>query len=317
MKSTFLDLLKVGLTENHVRSALILFGVFFGYASQYSELLGCDEDAIYETVFQFVLIILPIFIVLFLLLSVFISLWKIFMRYFDLTVAIKQSGLSVKAGLFKKEENFVPINKIQYIKWQSNPLRRLIGFQSLAIYQAASAEVSKKKTVRVPGCKKVQRKTVSDAFFPEYKSADDFADFRPNSFWLVRLMLFFVGLPLLIAGVVFYFEEYLVVATLVAFSIAAIFFVAKYVQHYKVRLSDKLLVFQSGFVFPEQILLKLYKVQNVAVKQSIFQKRRGLVSLKVYTAAGNLSVPYVDEKEGFSIANKLLFEIEKSTKSWM
>ncbi len=311
------DLLKVGLTENHLRSALILLGVFFGYISQYSEFLGYDEDSIYKTAFQFVLVILPIFIISFTLVSVLWSMWRTFLRYFNLTVELKQSGLSVHAGLLKKEENFVPVNKIQYIKWQSNPLRKFIGYQSLAIYQAASAEVDRKKTVKVPGCKADQRHAVTNAFYPEYNPEVAFSHIAPDGFWRSRLILFSMLPMLVVAAVAILAKRPELLAVLPIYAALAVFFIRKYVAHFQALLSDDLLVINRGYIFPEQVLLKLYKVQNVEIVQSIFQKRRGLLSLKIYTASGSLSLPFIPEADGFAIANKLLFEVERSEKSWM
>ena len=317
MKLGIIDLFKVGLTENHVRSALILFGVFFGYGTQYSEFFGYDEDSLYDTVFQFILVVLPIFIVVFIIVSVFWSMWRTFLRYFDLTVSLQKNGLSVKSGLLKREENFVPVNKIQYIKWQSNPLRKLIGYQSLAIYQAASAEVKGKKAVRIPGCKTEQRHTVTDTFYPEYKAEESYSEVKPAAYWQMRLLFILIVLPLLLLPVLYFAEEFELLAIYPIYVLAAIFFIRKYVRNFEARLSDDLLVINRGYVFPEQVLLKLYKVQNVEVVQSIFQKKRGLVSLKIYTASGVLKIPFIAEESGFAIANKFLFTVEISRKNWM
>ncbi len=317
MKLGFLDILKVGLTENHFKSSLIILGIFFGYTTQFSEIFGYEEESVFKQVFTFLAVIIPLFVLVFFLISIAFSVWAVFMLYFDLTVSLKKSGLSVSSGLLKKEENFIPVNKIQYIKWKSNPLRKLIGFKSLAIYQAASAEVSRKKTVRVPGCKKHQQETVQNAFYPEYNTAVNQKEIKPDNFWLVRLFLFFVGIPLLLTCIAFFTGEILVASALCALAVTAVFFVYKYVQHFKAQLSTDLLVINKGFVFPEQVLLKTFKVQNVAVNQSVFQKQRKLVSIKVYTASGNLSIPYIKEKDGFELANKLLYAVESSNKEWM
>ena len=317
MKLSVIDLFKVGITENHFRSALLLLGIFFGYTSQFSELIGYDEENVYKEAFQFVTVILPIFIIFFLVISVFLSMARMFLRYFDLTVALKKNGLSINSGLIKKEENFVPVNKIQYIKWKSNPLRRLIGYKSLSIYQASSQQVQKKKTAKVPGCTSTQILAIEETFFPEHKPENEWVSYKPNAFWKFRLMLLFVGLPIVLGGFFFFAGNYPFSALAAVIVLPAIFFVHQYVLKFVAEVSEDLIVINRGYVFPEQVLLKTFKVQNLVVKQSVFQKRRGLVSIKIYTASGGLTIPFISEIEGKRLANKLLYTVENSRKSWM
>ena len=317
MKLSLGDLLKVGLTENHLQSSLILLGIFFGYTYQISDLLGLNEESVYEQAFRYVLIVLPIFVIGFLVVSIVLSLMRVFLRYFDLTVSIKNIGLSVKSGLLKREENFVPVNKIQYIRWRSNPLRKIIGYKSLSIYQASSQEVQKKKTVKVPGCKTHQKEAIEHEFYPEYEQNDGYTPFRPHRFWMFRLWFFFAVLPIAAGFVLAYLGEYELVGVAVLVAVLSVFFVYKYVRHFRASLSDDLLVINRGFVFPEETLLKLFKVQNIAVKQSIFQKRRGLVTVRIYTASGSLSIPFIPERQGFAIANKLLYSVQSDQRRWM
>ena len=317
MELDFVDLLKVGLTENHVRSGLFLFSIFFWFTNQFSEMFGYNEDNIYESAYNLVVYILPIFIFLFFVVSIMVSLWMVFIKYYNLRVVLKSTGLIVKAGLFKIEENFVPVQKIQFIKWQSNPLRKLIGYKSLAIYQAASQAVSKKKTVRVPGCKANQKAPVLDAFFPEQNPSNKVQVIKPNAFWMVRLFLFIVVIPLSTLAIAYHFENMLAAAAIVLYGILASYFLVKYVRKYSAVVYQDLIAIHKGFVFPEEVLLKMYKVQNVVVAQSIFQKRRKLVTLKIYTASGKLSIPYINQEKGFALANTLLYKVESSTLSWM
>ena len=130
---TMRDIFRVGLTENHFKGAFMIVGLF-GYFTQYSEYMGMEDDTLWDETFNYIWTILPIFLLVFILISVIFSLWRTFLRYYNLSVTVKKEGVSVKSGLFKIEESFVPLQKIQFIKWQSNPLRKLIGYKSLAIY---------------------------------------------------------------------------------------------------------------------------------------------------------------------------------------
>ena len=82
------DLMLVGLTENHLRTGLLVFAVINGYVWQFEEyLLKPFEPFLEEQANTFMaswLILLPIVIILFLVVSVFISMIQSALKYFNL-----------------------------------------------------------------------------------------------------------------------------------------------------------------------------------------------------------------------------------------
>jgi putative membrane protein len=313
------DLFRVGITENHLRTGLIAFGVLFGYFNQLEEVIKDEVEAATRQVEAFVTTmayVIPIGIVLFALVSVLLSLIRTALRYFNLSVYLSNRGLTVEAGLLKRQENVVPANKIQYIVWKSNPLRKLIGYYSLAIYQASSGEVNRKNAVTVPGCKKEQMADVNHAFFPEL---DDkaLATLKPTSFWQLRLLTFLGVLPALAIAVLGWFQGWWLYIAAGAYLTLADFFIKKYVASFSVHVSHDLLEVKRGWVFPHHVLLKHFKIQGVNTRQSIFQKRRGLVSLTLFTASGSINIPFIPEAAGYALADYLLYKVESSNLEWM
>jgi putative membrane protein len=63
--------------------------------------------------------------------------------------------------------------------------------------------------------------------------------------------------------------------------------------------------------------LPLYKVQNVELKQSIFQERRDLKSLEIHLASGSVTMPFLPQEAAHSLANLLLYKVEQSNRKWM
>jgi putative membrane protein len=314
------DLFKVGVTENHLRTGLIALGVVFGYFNQLEEVIAEEIEEATRQVEAFVntmAYIIPIGIVLFLALSVLLSLIRTVLRYFNLSVFLSGRSLTVDAGLLKRQENVVPANKIQYIIWKSNPLRKLIGYQSLAVYQASSGEVNRRNAVTVPGCRIEQIDQVNRAFFPELIDFKSKAELKPKPFWQLRLLMFFGVVPTLAIGVAAWFFGWYYYIAAIAYLALADFFIRQYVKRFLVRISDEMLQVRRGFVFPQQVLLKHYKIQNLEVRQSIFQKRRELVTLVLYTAGCSIRLPFVPEDAGRALADFLLYKIESSHKEWM
>lgn len=314
------DLIKVGLTENHLRTGFIAIAIVWNYINQYSELLEEDFEQVTkqaETVINTILLLVPLAVIGFVLISVLLSLIRIVLRYFNLQAFLSNTSLVVQAGLFKKQENVVPANKIQYISWKTNPLRKLIGYQSLAIYQAGSEEVNRKQSVQIPGCREREISQINEAFFPELIAAEPLQIIKPNAFYRYRLGLFLALLPTVSLFFVAAFAEIWFAGLALVYFVFSLLYIHKYYQTMQFELYAENIVLKRGYVFPETILLKNYKIQGVEISQSIFQRRRGLVSLSLFTAAGDLSIPFINEGIAYSLANKILYQVEKNKLAWM
>ncbi|HCQ17381.1 MAG TPA: hypothetical protein DIU20_14025, partial [Cryomorphaceae bacterium] len=139
------DVLRVGITENHLRSGFVLFAVVFGYIWQFEEYLQ-DFEPYLESQKNFVahrwLQLLPFAIAAFFVIAVGLSLIQTFLRYYGLRFFIDKRGAQLVSGLLKRVEYQIPLNKIQYIKWASNPLRKLVGLKTVVVKQAGSKEAT-------------------------------------------------------------------------------------------------------------------------------------------------------------------------------
>jgi len=60
----------------------------------------------------------------------------------------------------------------------------------------------------------------------------------------------------------------------------------------------------------------LRKVQRVTVSQSRYQRRKGLASLKMYMASGNVRVPYIEHETAKQLRDYILYKVESSDKAW-
>jgi putative membrane protein len=74
---------------------------------------------------------------------------------------------------------------------------------------------------------------------------------------------------------------------------------------------------QSGIFVTKYTLLKYYKIQGVALEQSIFQQRNGHANLNIFTASGNLSIPYIELEKAQTLLNVILWKVEISDRGWM
>jgi putative membrane protein len=58
-------------------------------------------------------------------------------------------------------------------------------------------------------------------------------------------------------------------------------------------------------------------VQNIIIQQNPYQWRRQLATLRVYTAAGSLIIPFISEKRAQELLDFFIYQVENSRKPWM
>jgi putative membrane protein len=88
-------------------------------------------------------------------------------------------------------------------------------------------------------------------------------------------------------------------------------------KNFRLFVAPDALQVNSGVWGRQSKVLKWYKIQQVMVQQSIYQRHRGLATLTLVTAGGNVSVPYITLELAHNIRNYALYEIERSGRHWM
>lgn len=316
------DLLKVGLTENHLKSGLVLFALINGYLWQYEEFLMEPFEPyleeIGETFLNRMVIMLPFTVAGFLIIALIYSLIRVTLQHFNLKFYLGARGLKIESGLFKRNEYHIPRNKIQYFKWKSNPLRNLIGLKTLIVKQAVSKGVSDQKTVSVPGCTNKQLIEVLQAFYPERYSGN-FVQYQANYYLFIRMFLRQAILPAAAAIAYLLYEGfhwYFFIPIAVFLPLAA-WWLLLYQRSVRMRINPELVEIKKGHFFTSRLSLKFHKLQNIDYDQSYWQKRRGLATLVFHTAAGSEDMPHIPAEEAMKIYNLVLYKVESSDEGWM
>lgn len=317
---SIVDLIKVGLTENHLKTGFIALAFVFGTWSQYQEFVEryfsgyIDEYA--EEVANAGLRLIAMFLVIYALMSVLISLARTFLRFFDLKTTLKSRSIEISTGLFKRNQDRIPIKKIQFVEWETNPLRRLVGFESARLHPSNSAgEASKKQRIEIPALKQEQSALLATGVFPEFVlpayaiPADAFAYARFGA-----IIASFFLIP--IAAIGFYYFEWPSLFVVLCY-VPIVFLSYQFGKNVEIGLNNKYVVIKKGWIFPVRIVLPGFKMQSIAFHQNIFLKRRKLAHVKIYTAAGSRSVRYLSEIEAFKLYNYLLYKVESHTGDWM
>ncbi len=324
VKLTPLDLLKVGLTENHVRNGLVAVLVVYGYITQY---LDFAEDYIYGYVGEYMedvpgqllragLALILAGVVVFIVVSVFISRGRTVLKFFDFRAAIQGEVLEIRSGLLKKNEIRIPVHKIQYLRWDSNPLRRLLGFMTVKVFQVEPGKQQKKMQVEIPACYPAQAKALEQLVYEEEVRESD-SVIHADKWAYTRFYSILFGIPV-IAWVLVQYFLYPVLWYLPLLLLPVITFVAyQYGKSVQITFFSEYLVIQKGWIFPSRTVLSYYKGQAVRFSNNIFLRHRHLAHLILHTASGSVRIRYISETNVRAACDYVVYKIETSRKSWM
>lgn len=309
------DLLKIGVSQNHLRTAGIMVAFVFGLSQYAEELLSKEKEAeIWLLLFGSMAIIAAL-VILILIAAFFLSLFNTVLRYYNLRVIQTDGGYTITSGLFTKTEQSAQHQKIQLLEWENNPIKRFFGIYTLYLKQAASATLNRQKTLVVPGCYLAQIEAIRDSYFSDFHKAD-FKEYAISPLVIGRIVLYLGVAPALLFGVIYSLKTYW--AFLIMGWIPVVWFLAKiYHQKWRYAISPQGVYLTKGFLGQQAAILRWYKVQAITLKQSPFQRRKTLATLVFSTAGGNLSLPYIPLTQAKLLRDYVLYAVERSTDDWM
>jgi len=315
------DLMKIGVSQNHLRTAGIIMAFFFSFLDDLenamnfnlSNELGKLPGMVHSHEGLFYLITgIPFFLAI----SFLFTLVRTILRYFDLQFWRTERGFKMVSGLFTRIEISANLNKIQFLRWSSSPLKRLFGMMSVQLLQAASVKVGRKLAVNIPGCYRQHLAAIRDSYFPEEKNQDfEVHLVHPR---IIRRQIILQGL--LPVGLLMLFTHSWLGSSIwicALWLFPALWLSIRYHRNWRWHISEDGLRTAWGVVNRRGVLLQWHKVEAVTLRQSWFQRRYGLSSVVFFTAAGAVKVPYIPLEKVEAIMNFVLYKIEIDEREWM
>lgn len=323
----FKELLKVSVTENHLQSLLIftalLFGLFqqvrdafdgFGKNEEFEQYLEVDSNALFSN------LIVLLFIVILLIGVGFISSFvRVLLFHFNLSVFIKNESFEINQGLLTKKSIILKKEKVQNITISTNPIKKILGISFVVFKQAVSGKVNQKqnKQIKIVGCEAHQIEIIKDLLF-DYKTVEASEKHKPDSYYKVRMYFrSFIGLLFInIIGYSLLLTLYWFFINLILIPLSLYLIHLKYKKRYY-KFDDDLLLIGSGRIETHGTYLPIFKVQNIKIRQTIFQQRKNIVDIVFQTASGKITIPCLKAAEAYKIYNYTLYKVQTSTNSWM
>ncbi len=319
----FRALLTLAITENHVRNGLIAIAFVMGYGGQYFDyseefLIQLFDDYAPELI-QSTIVQVFLFILFFLILSILLSFVKTILQFFDFKASVGGESFEIKSGLLRRNEFTVPLDKIQFLEWQTNIIRKFVGFENIKIHQGRSTEAVGKNQLEIPACYAEQSNLVMETLFPEIEEDEYFYLSQPHGYQKVfrSVILGLLGVPVFL--VVAFASEFYVsaIALFLGYIAFTIYNSQRYYESVNLWINEEILIYERGWLFPKRTVVKLFKLQSVDIRQSIFQRKRGICHLSFSTAAGKRSFRFFDQFEMAQLRDFLLYKVESYSGKWM
>ncbi len=304
------DLLKLSISANHVETFFIILSFVFGLWENFRSF----EDEISPRVESILpdnsvlpVLALVIFVLVF---TISVSTVRIFFRFYDMTVFRIRKGFYIKSGLTNLKERLVPFKKIQYVTWKTNWIRKLMDLWIFEYRIAMSNEIKSKEKVQVP---------ITHYDFIPLLATDYYEIPNVSEKVSIRMDRSFVARRLLIVGLLPAFL--LMISTWYFWNAKSLFFrvyplliwVTSYCIQKKFRLwaFEDIAYIKKGIFGESFTIVQWQKLQLIVLKQSIFQRKKGLASIVLHTAAGAIHVNFIPLTAARQLMNYALYIIEK------
>ncbi|MDO4764370.1 MAG: PH domain-containing protein, partial [Flavobacteriaceae bacterium] len=194
---------------------------------------------------------------------------------------------------------------------QQNYFQKLMNLFEVRISQIDSSKNKERKRqgLLIPGINDLEmRKLFRFIYDKDFHEVKEF--YRPSSRKVIirAMYLFFVLLTVILT---MYFIDILQF-TWIPISLFFLIFLLIYISYRneKLFLKDDFIILKSGIWDLTTTYLRVDKIQEVKIKQSYFQKRRGLASIKLSTFSESLRLNFYDEKLLKKLVNESVYKIE-------
>lgn len=321
MRLSMKDLLKLGLSANHIQAFFIVLAFSISMLQNLEEVFGdriikAVRDSSSEVGISVVSVSLVVAFVL--CISVFVSMIRILLNYFDFQLTETSQGFKIKTGLINTRQNLVPFSKIQYISWEANWIRRKIGLFNMEFHQVMSDDQNnKKQRVKVP----LTQPAYIDKLLAHYHGRiqpSAAANYGIHPAYTFRRTLLMGILPvalLLTILLLANWNPWLFLMLLWIPVIALHAFVFR--RNFRLYLAPDALQVNSGIWGRKTQVIRWYKTQQVFLNQSIYQRRKALATLYLSTAGGTIAIPYIPLELAQQIQDYTLYEVEREERPWM
>lgn len=314
------DLLKLSFTSNHIEAFFILLGFLLSVFNNLKDIfLDQFNKLFHETSALFLNSTVGVFLAVLLLslfVSIIISTARTFLTYYNFYISSNHNGFRIHSGLINIKEKAVPFRKIQYVSWKANWLRSKVGLSLLQFHVIGGDEIKQRQQVKAP----VTRYPLIDVLAHPYcalTAVSSGSRHQMHPLYALRRTIWpalpYTLIPILLAWSWWHWYALFFLLLLPYSYVSALIAV----KRFRLLLSEDALFIHRGVFGMEEILLKWNNIQRTTLQQSLYQRRHKLATLRLHTAGGVITIPFINLDLALRIFNYSLYKIESSKQVWM
>lgn len=314
-------LLKLSLSANHLETMGIIAAFVIGKYEDIKPLIHkiplLKELESYSDTVQFTWTVIASLAIISLVITMLISIVRTFFRFYDYTVRKDGKGFHIRWGLFQIKQKMIPFNKIQMVSWRSNFIRRLIGMGLLHLKIAGQDKQKVKLRLELPITSPEQVTAIIQTYQSSLPAQEEGEGYQMHHTYILQ-RAFFITLPFLLVltvGAYFVWKwNALIILLWWPLSILKNWW---YWNNFRFWISDTGVQRYASTFGKNEILLNWNNIQYVQLRQSLFQKKKGLVTLLLHTAGGKFELPFIQYEQGLQISDYALYKTESTQQNWM
>ena len=250
-----------------------------------------------------------------------------FLRFHDFELRQDGSAFRSRAGLLTRKEVVVERAKIQHVSVAQGLIMVQMGCCRLKMLPATSgvpsgnnapvgAQTLHAPLVGVPKLADLRARVFGEEGM-RLSLRPDNAGFTAISPFYIRARLLSVGiLPALVATAALVPAFGLVGLLALAWPLPVLLAAWQAWRRRGYLFDDDGLVSRRGLLGYSVDAFLFRKAQGATVRRSPLQRRKGLASLTVHLASGDLTVPYLDFATACRLRDYMLFKVESSRRRW-
>ncbi|MFA5217865.1 MAG: PH domain-containing protein [Bacteroidales bacterium] len=319
LKLKISDLLRIGISQNHIKTAILLFvfGIQFYYQIEdyFKEQAQKYANELWTFLSHSGLTILIILLVGFLLFSLLFSMVRTAVLFYDLRFYRISQSYRIVSGLLTRKNLLLPFRKIQDLNWETGPVKRLFGIYKVVIHQASGGITPENKFPEVPGCLINHIETIRKDLFGADQLLDQPLIYSSSYYWR-RTWLRYGWIPALLATPLLLLNWHYVFI-LILWVVYILIHSRLMIGKSYFQITNQQILVSSGAFSHRFKQMDLSKVQHVEFRQGVFIKKRGLATLVIGNAASTMRLPFIDAGIARRLHDYLLYYAETSTSEWI
>ncbi len=306
------DLLKLAISENHIRTLVLIFAFAMSRLDDLRQFFGKKTDAIIDeqiNQIDFTGIMFAGMIAMGIAITLAFSLIRVLLRYNDLQLTANQKGFQVKWGFLQTQQKMMLQNKVQLISWNSNFVRKLLGIKIFRFYMVGENMLKDDQYIKLPVMQEDILRKLSAYYQPVWPSFYENPNSPHFSYAWRYTVIYVLPLACITSIALYFWKPWVMIFPLLILLYFLITFIIKQ-KKFIFWYNTTTLQIRKGVWGEEHILLNFKKVQHVAVETSPFLRRKQLATLVLHTAGDSIKLPFIPLSKAQAIADRCLYEIE-------